>query len=128
MIPVTNLQQVEQLMDSTVIYAVIVSIVSVVLAFVVANLFPWEGGKDRSYIKRRIAYICIGVVAVFGFWLYNDIVVADTIRNVGFQSMFKACNNRCLFINLSIYLVVGVVLMFVFRHTKFGSILGNVKK
>lgn len=128
MVPVTNLQQLNQLMNGTMVYAIVVAIVALVVALIVANLFPWEGGNDRSYVKRRISYIVIGVVAVLGFWLYNDLVVAETIRNVGFQSMFKACNVKCLFINLGIYVVVGVVLMFVFRRSKFGSILGKIKK
>ena len=69
MAPITNLPQLNQLMNSTMIYAVIVGLVAVLIALAVANMFPWEGGNDKSYIKRRIAFIVIGIVAILGFWL-----------------------------------------------------------
>lgn len=128
MTPVTTLPQLNQLMNSTMIYAVAVGLIAVLLAIILANIFPWEGGNDRSYIKRRIAFIAIGIVAVLSFWMYNDLVVVDHIRNAGFQNMFKACNLKCIGINLGVYLVVSIVLMFAFRHSKFGSILGEEKK
>ena len=128
MTPVTTLPQLNQLMNSTMIYAVAVGLIAVLLAIILANIFPWEGGNDRSYIKRRIAFIAIGIVAVLSFWMYNDLVVVDHIRNAGFQNMFKACNLKCIGINLGVYLVVSIVLMFAFRNSKFGSILGEEKK
>lgn len=128
MTPITNLPQLQQLMNSTMIYAVIVGLVAVLVALAVANMFPWEGGTDRSYVKRRIAYVVIAIVAVLGFWLYNDLVVMGNIRNAGFQNMFKACNLKCIGINLGAYLVASIALMFTFRHSKFGSILGKEKK
>ena len=126
--PIVNISQLNQLMNSTMIYAVVVGVVAFVVALIVANMFPWEGGNDRSYIKRRIAFVLIGVCAVLGFWIYNDLVVADTIRNAGFQNMFKACNLKCIGINLATYIVVSVAVMFTSRHSKFGSILGKEKK
>jgi len=128
MTPITNVQQLNQLMNSTMIYAVIVGVVAVVIALAVANMFPWEGGNDKSYIKRRIAFVAIGIVAILGFWLYNDLVVVGNIKNAGFQNMFKACNLKCIFINLGVYIVASGILMFTFRHSKFGSILGKEKK
>lgn len=128
MTPVTTLPQLNQLMNSTMIYAVVVGLIAVILAILLANIFPWEGGNDRSYIKRRIAFIVIGIVAVLGFWMYNDLIVVDNIRNAGFQNMFKACNLKCIGINLGVYLVASIILMLVFRHSKFGSILGKEKK
>ena len=121
MSPITNSNQLNQLMNSTMIYAVIVGLA-------VANMFPWEGGSDKSYVKRRIAFIVIGLFAILGFWLYNDLHVMGYIRNAGFQSMFKACNLKCIFINAGVYIVASVALMFTFRHSKFGSILGKEKK
>ena len=129
MTPVTNVNQLNQLMNSTMIYAVVVSLVALALAWLISSyLIPWEGGNDRSYIKRRIVYLVIGAVAVLGFWMYNDLVVMNYIKNVGLKNMFAACNLKCVGINLGIYLVVGVVLMFAFRRSKFGSILGKEKK
>ena len=128
MAPITNLPQLNQLMNSTMIYAVIVGLVAVLFALAVANMFPWEGGNDKSYVKRRIAFVVIGIVAILGFWLYNDLVVMGYIRNAGFQNMFRTCNLKCIGINLGVFLVVSIALMFTFRHSKFGSILGKEKK
>lgn len=124
---ITNLQQLNQLMNSTMIYAVIVGLVAVLIALAVANMIPWES-SGKSYIKRRIAFVVIGLVAVLGFWLYNDLGVMGSIKNAGFQNMFKACNLKCIGINLGVYLVASLALMFTFRHSKFGSILGKEKK
>ena len=128
MTPITNLPQLQQLMNSTMIYAVIVGLVAVIVSLAVANMFPWEGGNDKSYVKRRIAFVIIGLCAILGFWLYNDLVVVGNIKNAGFQNMFKACNLKCIFINLGVYVIASGILMFTFRHSKFGSILGKEKK
>ena len=128
MAPITSKPQLDVLMNSTMIYAVIVGLVAVLIALAVANMFPWEGGNDKSYVKRRIAFIVIGIVAILGFWLYNDLVVMGYIRNAGHQNMFRTCNLKCIGINLGFYLVASIALMFTFRHSKFGSILGKEKK
>ena len=124
---ITSLPQLNQLMNSTMIYAVIVGLVAVLVALLAANMFPWES-NGKSYVKRRIAYVVIGLVAILGFWLYNDLVVMGHIKSAGFQNMFKACNLKCIGINLGVYLVASIALMFTFRHSKFGSILGKEKK
>ena len=125
---VVNLNQLNQLMSDTYIYAVIVFLVAIAIAFIVSALVPWQGGKDKSYITRRIGFIIIGIVAVLGFWLYNDQVVASHIRGAGFVNMFKDCNLKCIGITTGGYLVVSLILMFCFLHSKFGSILGRIKK
>lgn len=128
MTPITTLPQLNQLMNSTMIYAVAVGFIAFLVALIFANIFPWEGGNDRSYIKRRIAFVVIGIVAVLSFWMYNDLVVVDHIRNAGFQNMFKACNLKCIGINFGVYIIVSAIIMKLFRHSKFGSILGKEKK
>lgn len=129
MTPITNVNQLNQLMSSTMIYAVVVSLIALAIAWVITSyMIPWEGGNDRSYIKRRIVYIVVGLLAVLGFWLYNDLEVMGYIKNSGLKNMFAACNLKCVGINLGIYLVAGVALMFTFRRSKFGSILGKEKK
>ena len=67
MTPVTNIAQLNQLMNSTMIYAVVVGLVAVLLTLLLATMFPWEGGNDRSYIKRRIAFVVIGLIATLVF-------------------------------------------------------------
>ena len=125
--PINNINQLNQLMNSTMVYAVIVGLVAFVVALIVANMFPWEGGNDRSYIKRIIAFVVIGVCAVLGFWIYNDQVVADSIKNQGFLQMFKSCNLKCLVITSVIYLLISGILMCVFRNSKFASIIFKIK-
>ena len=125
---ILNLNQLNQLMSDTYIYSVIVFLVALAIAFIVSSLVPWQNGKDKSYITRRIAYIIIGIVFILGFWMYNDQVVTQNIRNAGFINMFKECNLKCIGITTVGYFIGGVILMFVFRHSKFGSILGRIKK
>lgn len=120
---IITIEQLNQLMNSTMIYAVIVALVATLIAVAVAFMFPWQSNPDKSYVKRRIAYILIGVIAVFGFWIYNDTETMSRINGAGLQTMFKACNLKCIAINTVVYLIVSISLMFTFRHSKFGSIL-----
>lgn len=120
---ITTIDQLNQLMNSTMIYAVIVALVATLIAVAVAFMIPWQSNPDKSYVKRRIAYIVIGLVAVFGFWIYNDTEVMSRIQGAGFQNMFKACNLKCIGINTVVYLISSIALMFTFSHSKFGSIL-----
>lgn len=120
--------QLDQLMNDTMIYAVIVFLAALAVSFVICTLIPWQGGHDRSYIRRRWVFVIVGILSVLGFWLYNDQVVATTIKSAGFQNMFKACNMRCLIITIGGYLISGIITMFLLRHSKFGSILGRIKK
>ncbi len=127
MIPVTNIHQLNQLIGNTTIYSIIVPIVAVAIAYMASNMFPWQGGIDRSYIKRRIAFFIIGLVGILGFWLYNDLVIMPNIRNAGFQNMYASRNLICIAINGATYIVTSIALMLIFRHSKFGSILGKEK-
>ena len=124
---ITTLPALQSLQDETMVYAAIVGAVALGLSFLVASLVAWKGGNDRSYITRRIWYVIIGLVAAAGFYVYNDLVVKPDITNAGWQSMFSDTNLICIGINLGVYIVGGVILMFVFRHKKFGSILGKEK-
>lgn len=124
---ITTLPALQSLQDETMVYAAIVGAVALGLSFLVASSVAYKGGDDRSYITRRIWYVIIGLVAAAGFYVYNDLVVKPDITNAGWQSMFSDTNLICIGINLGVYIVGGVILMFVFRHKKFGSILGKEK-
>lgn len=124
---ITTLPALQSLQDETMVYAAIVGAVALGISFLVASLVAYKGGDDRSYITRRIWYVIIGLVAAAGFYVYNDLVVKPDITNAGWQSMFSDTNLICIGINLGVYIVGGVILMFVFRHKKFGSILGKEK-
>jgi len=124
---ITTLPALQSLQDETMVYAAIVGAVALGLSFLVASLVAYKGGDDRSYITRRIWYVIIGFTSVAGFYVYNDLVVKPDITNAGWQSMFSDTNLICIGINLGVYIIGGVILMFVFRHKKFGSILGKEK-
>ena len=124
---ITTLPALQSLQDETMVYAAIVGAVALGLSFLVASLVAYKGGDDRSYITRRIWYVIIGLVAAAGFYVYNDLVVKPDITNAGWQSMFSDTNLICIGINLGVYIVGGIILMFVFRHKNFGSILGKEK-
>ena len=124
----SNLKCLEAIQVNTWIYAVVVCLVAILIAFIISNLIPFEGGVDKSYKKRRIAYIAVGLVASSAFYLYNDLYVKGFIVNAGFKAMFVKTNLQCLGITVGGYIVLGLGLMFGFRHSKFGSILGKGKE
>lgn len=125
---ITTLSQLQALQGNTMIYAVVVFLVAILIAFLISLMIPYKGGIDKSYIKRRVAYIIVGIVACLVFYLYNDIYVKGFIMKEGFKAMFVTTNLQCLGITIGGYIVTGLVLMFAFRHSKFGSILGKGKE
>ena len=125
---ITTLPQLQALQENTMIYAVVVFLVAILIAFLISLMIPYKGGIDKSYIKRRVAYIIVGIVACLVFYLYNDIYVKGFIMKEGFKAMFVTTNLQCLGITIGGYIVTGLVLMFKFRHSKFGSILGKGKE
>lgn len=122
------LNQLHDLQNTTYIYAVVVCVIAVLLSYLVANMIAWQGGNDKSYVKRRVWWIIIGLVVPIGFWMYNDLANVPRIVNAGFQHMYMQTNLFCLFIVLIGYFLIGFLLMFFFRRTKFGSILGKQRK
>lgn len=123
---IATLNQLQDLQNSTWIYAVVVCIIAIVVAFLVSNMIAWQGGNDRSYIKRRVWWVIIGIVSGLGFWIYNDIVNVHRIVNVGFKHMYSQTNLMCLGVVLLGYFIVSLLLMAtLFRKAKFGSILGK---
>lgn len=124
---ITTLPQLEALQNSTMIYAVISALIALLIAFIISFIIKYQGGQDKSYITRRIWFIVIGIVSAAGFYLYN-VVVKGQIVNAGFKSMFVETNITCIGILLGIYFVLGILIMFIFRNSKFGSILGKGKE
>ncbi|MBR6774624.1 MAG: hypothetical protein IKM23_02775 [Bacteroidales bacterium] len=125
---ITTISQLEALQSNTMVYAVIVCLTAVLVAFIISLMIPYKGGVDKSYVKRRIAYIIVGIVASVAFFLFNELYVMNFIMNAGFQTEFAATNLQCLGITIGGYIIVGLVIMIAFRHSKFGSILGKVKE
>ncbi len=124
---IQTVSQLHELQNETFVYAAIVAAAIFVVAFILANITPYQGGNDRSYIKRRIWLIVSVAIGSIGFWLYNDLYVMEFIRKTAFQNQFSDTNMQCLGITIGGSLLISIIVMFVFRHTKFGSILGKEK-
>lgn len=123
---IATLTQLHDLQNSTWIYAVVVCAIAIIIAYLVSNMIAWQGGNDRSYIKRRVWWVIIGLVASVAFWVYNDLVNVPRITNMGFRHMYSQTNLFCLFSILIGYFFISLLLMqFLFRNAKFGSILGK---
>lgn len=124
---IQTISQLHELQNETFVYAVIVAVVIFAVALLLANFTPYQGGNDRSYIKRRIWLIVSVFVGAIGFWLYNDLYVMDFIKKTAFQNQFSDTNMQCFGITIVGSLLISIIVMFVFRHSKFGSILGKEK-
>jgi uncharacterized membrane protein len=123
------LKQVQALIGETYTYAVIVAVAAVVLAFIIANVIKWGGGKfDTSHIKRRVWYVIIGIITAIAFFLYNNLYVSGYITKAPLQAKFSTANIVATFIVVGVYVVLGLITMFILRRSKWGSILGKSKK
>jgi hypothetical protein len=122
---IKSLKALNQLQADTWVYGLIVAAVVLGLAILISFLINWQGGNDRSYVKRRIWFIVIGLLGPALFWVYNNLYVTPKIVNPGFATKFDQTNLYILIVNILVYFALGIVLMFVFRHSKFGSILGR---
>ena len=123
---IRTLQQVQQAQADALVYGLIVAGVSLALAIAIAFMINWRSDR-KDIITRRILFIVIGPVLSASYWLYNANVVAQRIQNPGFKSMFEETNLYVLLASICVYTLVGIALMFCFRTSKLGSILGKKK-
>jgi hypothetical protein len=126
---IETLKQVEALIGSTYMYAIIVAIAALVLAFIIANVIKYQGGKNATdHIKRRVWYIITGIIAPVGFFLFNSLYVAGFITKAPLAAKFATANILATLAVLGGYVAVGILLMLIMRSSKWGSILGKSKK
>lgn len=125
--PIQTISQLKGLQSETYVYAVVVAILIFGVAFLISQMIPYQGGNDRSYIKRRIWWIVCMVVGALGFWLYNDLYVMSFIKKVALKNQFLTTNRVCFAVTLLGSALLSLVIMFCFRHSKFGTILGKEK-
>lgn len=120
-----SLVKVENLVFETYMSAIIIAIIALGIALLVSKLIPFQGGaNDPSYKTRRIWFILIGLISMIAFYLYNSLSLMPNILKAPFQSKFNTGLIISLIIILFIYFGVGLLIMFFFRKSKFGSILG----
>lgn len=125
--PIQTISQLKGLQSETYVYAVVVAILIFGVAFLISQMIPYQGGNDRSYIKRRIWWVVSMVVGSLGFWLYNDLYVMNFIKKVALKNQFTTTNMVCFAVTLLGSGLLSLVIMFCFRHSKFGTILGKEK-
>jgi Na+/H+-dicarboxylate symporter len=126
---IETIKQLDALIGNTYVYAIIVAIAAVVLAFIIANLIKYGGGKNATdHIKRRVWYIIIGSIAPIGFFLYNALYVSNYITKAPLQAKFSIANILTTLFLLGVYVALGIVTMLIMRRSKWGSILGKSKK
>ena len=123
---IRTLPQVQQAQADAWVYGAIVVVIALAIAILIANVINWRSDR-KDYITRRIWFIAIGIIAPLGYWAYNMQIIVPKIQNAGFQNMFKETNLYGLLASIVCYTVVGVLLMFCFRNSKLGSILGKKK-
>jgi hypothetical protein len=126
---IETLKQIQALIGDTYMYAIIIGIVAVVLAFIIAILIKYQGGKNPTdHITRRIWYIVVGLVAPIAFFLYNALYVSSYITKAPLQAKFSTANLLATLAEVGVYVVVGILTMLILRSTKWGSILGKSKR
>ena len=86
---IATLNQLQDLQNSTWIYAIAVCVIAIAIAYLVSNMIAWQGGNDKSYIKRRVLWVIVGFVAGLGFWIYNGAPVKTCVYNVGLWRKFR---------------------------------------
>jgi len=121
-----SIRQVDALIGETYVYAVLVSLGALAIIYIIARLIQWKGGRnDNSPLVRRIWYIIIGLVAPAAFFLYNTLVVSDKITKAPLVAKFAKANIYATLMILIIYIVLGIIIMLLFRRSKWGSIIGR---
>jgi uncharacterized membrane protein YcgQ (UPF0703/DUF1980 family) len=126
---IDKLKELEALISNTYMYAIIIAIVALVIAYIAVNLIKYRGGKhSNDHIKRRVWYIIIGIFTAISFFMYNNLIVSSSIAKAPLQAKFSTANILATLSVLGIYGIVGIVTMLIMRSSKWGSILGKTKK
>lgn len=126
---IDKLKELEALISTTYMYAAIVAIIALVMAYIIVNLIKYRGGKNSTdHIKRRVWYIIIGIFTAISFFMYNNLVVSSAISKAPLQAKFSTANILATLAVVGVYSLIGVILMILMRSSKWGSILGKTKK
>jgi quinol-cytochrome oxidoreductase complex cytochrome b subunit len=126
--PIDNINQLNSLVNNTYVYAVIAGSIGLVIAFFIARLILFKGTRnDSSHITRRVWYFIIGIGIIFSFYLYNSLIVSENITKAPLQQKFSNANLIGVLIIIGIYVILGMFTMFIYRTSKWGSILGKTK-
>lgn len=124
---IRTLQQVQQAQADAWVQGAIVTGIALALAVTIAFIIKYRNDR-RDYLYRRIWFIVTGLALPLANWVYNKLVILPKIQSAAHQNMFESTNLKVLLVSIAAYAVVGIVLMFCFRTSKLGTILGKMKK
>ena len=125
MINVTTSKQLHALQNETWVWAAVVLLFALFVAWGISTLISWEGGKDRSYIKRRWACGILWAVAWIGFFLFALFEGPSLNEDNGTE--YAAFMQMCTGGIALLYPVLLFVLAWLTPNSKLGSIL-HLKK
>jgi hypothetical protein len=125
---IDNIRQVGALINETYVYSIITVIFALIIAFTIAKMIDWQGGRsNNSYVKRRMWFIITGGVSAISFFLFNSLIVSERITKAPLEAKFNKANLIATVGILSIYTIIGCLTMMMVRTSKWGSILGKTK-
>lgn len=123
---IQTLKDLTPLISQTYVTAIIVAVIALVIAFAIANLVKWRGGKfDTSFKTRRLWFIIVGIISPIGFYLYNWLYVCSFIEKQSLIAKFTTNYLLATGVEIVVYVILGIVTMLILRKSKWGSILGN---
>jgi hypothetical protein len=119
---VANSAQFGGLVAQTYVLAGVVALLSLALAYLVANQISYEGSaRPRDPMRRRLWYALLGLVLCVGFFLYNVVLVAPTVR-AAFLDRFRLTSALAFLVSAAVYLVGGFLLARLLPHSRFATI------
>jgi len=119
-----NITDVEGLITSTYMLAVVFAIVFVAIAILISQMIAYEGSKNaRDSVKRRIWFFVLAVVNFVTFFSYNYFIVESKIKPVPvLQNDFFKHSAIAAGVTILSYLAIGFILSKLMKRGKFGTI------
>lgn len=123
---ISTIQQLQAQVSITYIMAIICAGVGILLSIGIASMIPWSpGAKDKSYFKRRLWYIILGFLATAAFFFINYFLVLKRITSPALKANYLNELSISTGIFVGIYIILGIILMIIFKKSKYGSILNR---
>ena len=117
-----GLKQVDSLITSTYIFALIFMGGAILLAAVISNLVKYEGGSNpKDPGKRRMWFWIFAILGPVAFFLYNILSVIPTIKKGPALDKFGITHIIGTAIILVGYIVIGFVLSKMMKRGKLGN-------
>lgn len=119
---VANSAQFSGLVAQTYVLAGVVALLALTLAYLAANMISYEGSaRPRDPVRRRFWYAILGLVVCVGFFLYNVVLVAPSVR-AAFLDRFRLSAVLALLVSAAVYLAGGYLLARLLPNSRFATI------